>query len=187
MFNNVLYMKGGWDKTPPSYQRDMPYMPMIYWYTFVWEGSLLEPNYRFFFSDTIIVIRTIYDAVLCHVMPLFHTLSHNVSLCQTEVSYSWFFAVDYWGLVCLTVEVDYSAWRMPPGWISSQLPGSPTRSPASSVGSPGERSSRPRLALTPMALSSSSPQQRHITWMVWKPRMRKKRTWRSHHVSPIWW
>jgi hypothetical protein len=50
-----------------------------------------------------------------------------------------------------------------------------TRS-GSSVGSPGERSSRPRLALTPMALSSSSPQQRHITWMVWKPRMRNKRT-----------
>lgn len=33
---------------------------------------------------------------------------------------SWCPAVDSWGLVCLTVEVDYSAWRMPPGWISPQ-------------------------------------------------------------------
>ena len=132
-------------------------------------------------------------------MPLFHTLSHNVSIAKPRFPT---------GLSCLhfccdkpnksgcALSFDPSLlgvrrW-IPEVWCASQsrwitqhgeclLAEFPPNSQGHqlhqvrvAVGSPGERSSRPRLALTPMALSSSSPQQRHITWMVWKPRMRSE-------------
>ena len=169
----------------------MPYMPMIYWYTFVWEGSLLEPNYRncfrYFQILYIIVIRYTYYLWRC-LVPCYASISYPVSMYRSAkprfptlgvsrwITEVWCASQSRWITQhgeCLLADFFFSTPRV-------------TRS-GSSVGSPGERSSRPRLALTPMALSSSSPQQRHITWMVWKPRMRNKRTWRSHHVSPIWW